>query len=391
MHLFFSVGEPSGDQHAAHLIRELRRRQPDLRCVGFGGGEMEAAGCELHFRLTDMAVMGIFAVIPLLWKFYKIAQQAKRYFEQYRPDAVVLVDFPGFNWWIAKYAKRAGVRVIYYLPPQIWAWADWRIKKIRRYVDDVVCALPFEPAWYSKRGVQVEYVGHPFFDEVAERKLDAEFLESWTSPKYRNVAILPGSRNQEVHRNFPIMVEVMKRLHERHPNVRFLVACYKESHRRFCSSHLMVHAARLPVHLFVGKTSEVIQLAECCHMVSGSVSLEVLARGKPVVVQYSSDWITYLIGKALVKIRFMTLPNLFVDREALPEFLIVGSPAKPIGKITEILHGWLSVNERLSGARACVNELRKQFAQTGATARAATYLLQRLPSAETVPPASKAA
>ncbi|HLQ45813.1 MAG TPA: lipid-A-disaccharide synthase, partial [Planctomycetaceae bacterium] len=363
----------------------------DVRCVGFGGPAMQAAGCDLHFRLTDMAVMGIFAVIPLLWKFFQLARQAQRYFAQNRPDAVVLIDFPGFNWWIAKFAKRAGVRVIYYLPPQMWAWADWRIEKIRRYVDDVVCGLPFEPAWYAQRGVQVEYVGHPFFDEVAEHPLDETFIESWTSQKHRNVAILPGSRNQEVQRNFPIMIEVMKRLHERHPNVRFLVACFQETHRRRCSSLLLATAARLPVHLFVGKTPEVIQVSECCSMVSGSVSLEVLARGKPAVVQYSSDWLMYMIGRMLVKCRFMTLPNLFVDREVLPEFFIVGSPAKSITRITEVLHGWLSVQDRLNAARQEVEQLRSEFAQTGATRRTADYLLQRLAPAETVPPASKAA
>jgi len=170
-----------------------------------------------------------------------------------------------------------------------------------------------------------------------------------------------------------------------------LVACDPETHHRFCSSLLLATAARLPVHLFVGRTSEIIQVAECCSMVSGSVSLEVLARGKPAVVQYSSDWLTYVVGRMLVKCRYMTLPNLFVDREVLPEFFIVGSPAKSITRITEVLHGWLSVQDRLNAARQEVEQLRSEFAQTGATRRTADYLLQRLAPAETVPPAAKAA
>ena len=328
MHLFFSVGEPSGDQHAAHLIRELQRRRPGVRCVGYGGEEMRAAGCELHYRLTDMAVMGIFVVIPLLWRVFKLVRQAKRYFEEQRPDAVVMIDFSGFNWFIAKYAKRAGVRVIFYVPPQLWAWKENRIERIRRNVDDVLCCLPFEPAWYAKRGVKVEYVGHPFFDEVTEHRLDEEFVEGWSSPQHRNVAILPGSRDSEVRHNFPNMVEVMRRLHERHPQVRFLVACYKESHRQFCSAYLMTKAGRLPVHLFVGKTPEVIQTGEFCLMVSGSISLEVLARGKPAAVVYWSDWPTYLIGRMLVKVKYVSLPNLFVDRAVMPEFIFVGGQKK---------------------------------------------------------------
>lgn len=391
MRIFFSVGEPSGDQHAAHLIAELKRRRPDIECVGFGGPAMQQAGCDLHFRLTDMAVMGFFAVIPLLWRFYKLAQQAKQYIEQHRPDAVVLVDFPGFNWWIAKYAKRAGVRVVYYLPPQLWAWAEWRVEKIRKYVDDVICALPFEPAWYAARGIQVQYVGHPFFDEVAEQPLDHAFLESWATKKYRNVAILPGSRDLEVRHNFPIMVEAMRRLHERHPNVRFLVACYKESHRRFCNTHLMSSASRLPVHTFVGKTSEVIQAGECCLMVSGSISLEVLARGKPAAMIYWLSWPTFLFARAVLKIRYASLPNLFVDRDAIPEFVFAGSQMKRLPSVVETLHGWLSVDERLETARREMTAIRDQFATTGATQRAATCLLQRLAPAETLPPAAKAA
>lgn len=390
MHLFFSVGEPSGDQHAAHLIRELKRRRPDVDCVGFGGEEMRAAGCQLHFRLTDMAVMGFFAVVPLLWKAFQLIRQAKRYFEEQRPDAVVMIDYSGFNWWIAKYAKRAGVRVIFYGPPQLWAWSEYRIERIRRNVDDVLCCLPFEPAWYAERGVKVEYVGHPFFDEVTDHRLDEDFVESWSSSKHRNVAILPGSRDSEVRHNFPNMVEAMRRLNERHPNVRFIVACYKEAHRQFCNAYLTSHASRLPVHLFVGKTPEVIQTGEFCLMVSGSVSLEVLARGKPAVVIYWTDRLTYLIGRALLTVKYLSLPNLFVDREVMPEFLFIGGQTKLLNPLTEVLHGWLSVDERLSAAQNEMAELRERYAQTGATHRVADYLLQRLAPADRQPVAKAA-
>ena len=390
MHLFFSVGEPSGDQHAAHLIRELKRRRPNVRCVGFGGEEMKAAGCEIHYRLTDLAIMGIFVVIPLLWKFWKLAQQARRYIEQQRPDAVILIDYSGFNWFIAKYAKRAGVRVIYYVPPQVWAWSEYRISRIRRWVDDVLCVLPFEPEWYAKRGVKVDYVGHPFFDEVAEHRLNEAFLDDWSSTKYRNVAILPGSRDSEVRHNFPLMVETMRRLNERHPNVRFLVACYKEKHRRFCGTHLMTHASRLPVHLFVGKTPEVIQAGEFCLMVSGSVSLEVLARGKPAAVMYWCAWPMYLVCRVVVNIKYASLPNLFVNREVMPEFLFVGGGKKPLTPLTEVLHGWLSVDDRLNAARHEMSELRERFAQTGATCHAADLICQKIAPAESIAPAKAA-
>ena len=143
MRIFFSVGEPSGDQHAAHLIQELRARRGDVEFCGFGGPHMEEVGCEIDFRLTDLAVMGIFAILPMLKKFWNVYQQAKQIFAERKPDAVVLVDFPGFNWWVARAAKREGIPVFYYLPPQLWAWAPWRIRRVRRLIDHVMSGLPF--------------------------------------------------------------------------------------------------------------------------------------------------------------------------------------------------------------------------------------------------------
>ena len=175
MHIFFSAGEPSGDQHAAHLLQALQQRVPNARFSGFGGVHLEQAGAEVLYPLTDMAVIGITAVLPLLRKFYNVAQMGRRFLEEQRPDAVVLVDFPGFNWHIAKYAKQLGIPVYYYCPPQLWAWGGWRIKKVRKYVDCILSVLPFEAEWYRKQGVRVEYVGHPFFDEIAEKPLDEAF------------------------------------------------------------------------------------------------------------------------------------------------------------------------------------------------------------------------
>ena len=161
--------------------------------------------------------MGLVRVIPLLWTFFKFVAQAGRFFREHRPDAVVLVDFPGFNWWIARKAKQAGIPVFYYLPPQMWAWAPWRIRRMRRLVDYALCGLSFEQKWYAKRGMPAEYVGHPFFDEVARHPLDCELCERWSAEEGPLVGVLPGSRNQEVARNWPLMIEIMQRVHRRHP------------------------------------------------------------------------------------------------------------------------------------------------------------------------------
>ena len=378
MQIFFSVGEPSGDQHAAQLIGELRRRRPDLEFVGYGGPRMEQAGCRLHCEMTSLAVMGLFQTIPLLWRFCRLLFQAGRYFRRHRPDAVILVDFPGFNWWIARQAKAAGIPVFYYLPPQIWAWASWRIERIRRYVDHVLCALPFEPRWYAERGVEVDYVGHPFYDEVSGYRLDGRFLQEQRAEGRRHVGILPGSRNHEVRGNFPLMIEVMKRVGERHRDVRFHVACYKESYRQVCRSMLERRSIEFPVELHVGRTPEIIELAECCLMVSGSVSLEMLARGTPAVVLYRVSRMTRWLFRPLIHCRFMSLPNLFADREVMPEVLSYGRPERQIARMTELLSDWLSDERALAARTRQMRELRRKTAALGASGRAAEAVLSHL-------------
>ena len=396
MHIYFSVGEPSGDQHGAHLMQELRRRCPHAQFTGYGGPLMEQAGLHKQFQLTDLAVMGIWSVLPLMWTFYKLVRDAGRYFAEHKPDAVVLIDFPGFNWWIARKAKRAGIKVFYYMPPQLWAWAPWRIRKVRKFVDHVLAALPFEAEWYTQRGVDVEYVGHPFFDEVAEHSLDREFcdrlrglrrLAFHTDPaldsRRRLVALLPGSRNMEVRRNFPVMLRVARVLHERHPDVRFPVACYKESQRDHCRLLLSGKYADLPIDLYVGRTSEIIAAADCCLMVSGSVSLELLARGTPAVVLYRGSWLFYVLVKLLVTCRYMSLPNLIAGRKLMPEFPFVARVDRHARKMAAILDRWLRDERALAEVRQEMLRLREDVVQTGGVERAAEAILARLPAAQT--------
>jgi lipid-A-disaccharide synthase len=378
MHIFFSAGEPSGDQHAAHLVQALRQRVPNARFSGFGGPQLEQAGAELLYPLTDMAVMGVTAVMPLLRKFFRIAEQGRRFLEEQRPDAVVLVDFPGFNWHIAKYAKQAGIPVYYYCPPQLWAWASWRIKKVRKYVDCILSVLPFEAEWYRNQGVRVEYVGHPFFDEVAEKQLNEGFCRTLRASSPRLVGFLPGSRRSEVTRNFPAMLEVARRIHRDHPEVRFPVACYKESQMDYCVAELKKYDNALPLDFHVGRTSEIIATMDCCLMVSGSVSLEVLARGKPAAVMYRSNLLNYLICQALVHVKYMALPNLMVNREMLPEFLYVSHVRKNAARMHAVLDRWLRHPLEMQAVARDMDTLRWETVQTGGISKAADTVLKLL-------------
>jgi lipid-A-disaccharide synthase len=229
MKIFFSVGEPSRDLHGANLIRELQKRRPDCESVGYGGPRMAAVGCALHEDLTKLAVMWLLHALLNIHKFWTLVSQADRYFRHHRPDAVVLIDYPGFNWWIARRAKAHGIPVFYYGVPQLWAWAGWRIKKMRRFVDYVLCKLPFEEAWYRERGCNATFVGHPYFDQLRAEKLDTKFIGQLQSGDGPLVAILPGSRTQEVKSNLGYFLKAARVVRERVPNARFAIASFKAS------------------------------------------------------------------------------------------------------------------------------------------------------------------
>lgn len=382
MHIFFSAGEPSGDQHAAQLMTRLRQRCPGIRCSGFGGPEMAQAGLESLYPLTELAVMGIAGVIPLILKFYRLYRQAAEFLKFQRPDAVVLVDFPGFNWWIARAAKQAGVPVYYYCPPQLWAWAPWRIRKVRQFVDCILAVLPFEARWYRDRGIDVEYVGHPFFDEVAQHQLDQQTLQALRAAGPRTVGILPGSRKQEVNRNFPIMLRIVSYLHRRHPGVRFAVACYKPWHQDRCRQLVAAHPEPLPVDLYLARTPEVIEAADCCLMVSGSVSLELLARRTPAVVMYQAGAMMYFPARMMATCKYMSLPNLIAGRVVMPEFPFLKSSGPHIREMTSILDRWLADPAALQHARQEFCLLAESVVQAGGVTRAAEVLLRRLHSTD---------
>ena len=385
--LFFSVGEPSGDLHAANLIRSIQQVSPSSTFRGLGGCRMIQAGLELDYDLTSLAVMGFAEVLPKLREFFRVADLAEQIFARGEVDGVVLVDFPGFNWHIAKRAKKYGLPVFYYLPPQLWAWGGWRVKKMRRYVDHVLCNLPFETPWFQQRNVDAHYVGHPFFDAVAQQALDVRFVDKWRDNENLQVAVLPCSRDHEVHSIWPLQLEVIRKLAKKHPKAQFLVAAIKDAHALWCRAQLTPADAKLPIHIFAGKTSEIIELSDCSLMKSGSVSLELMARGKPAAVMYHLSQTTYAMAKLLVKCKRMSLPNLIADKQVLAEFLSHGklnskSALRSIEDVTEEMSRLLGDSEYRLTQRRNLNALASQFAKPGASKAAALFIMSKLTKSE---------
>ena len=382
MRIFISTGEPSGDLHAANLIKSLRKRCPDGHFVGFGGPKMVEAGAEVIYPLVDLAVMWFVKVLLNINKFFAIVDQADAYFRDHRPDAVVLIDYPGLHWWIAKKAKARGIPVFYFVPPQIWAWGGWRVKKVRRSIDYVLCSLPFEPAWYHERGVKnAEYIGHPYFDELAERHLDADFISEEKAKGGPIVAILAGSRTQEVTRNLPIMLRAATLLKLKFPNTRFLVASLHERHKALVESILVETGLDAPVEIFAAKTPEIIAMADMAWAVSGSVSLELMMEALPTVVLYKVRRFVLLVARRFIKSKYICLVNLLADQELMPEYLTEFDVSSELSGWAE---RWLGDPAERAKRSDALAELRARVAIPGASDRAADRILEVLKGAPPV-------
>jgi len=390
--IFFSAGEPSGDIHGANLIRQLHQQCNRFEAVGYGGPQMAAAGCRLHADLTSLAVMWFLRAILSLHRFWDLVTRADRYFRHHRPDAVVLIDYPGFNWWIARRAKVHGIPVYYYVPPQIWGWARWRVTKMRRLTDHVLCCLPFEADWFRRQGCNVTLVGHPFFDEVQRHRADETFLVHHRHPGSPLVVILPGSRTQEVTGNLKWFLKAAAHLREAVPSVRIAVAAFKPHQAELARQQ--VAASGLPIEVYAGKTPELMRLADCCMAVSGSVSMELLYYTKPTVILYWISPFAYWVQRLFRKVRFITLVNLLnaddpftedttpfdpaqtdADRVLFPEYLTYEDKSD---LIAAHLIQWLTDPASRQKRVEDLTRLKAEVAQEGASKRAAEYILQTL-------------
>jgi lipid-A-disaccharide synthase len=372
--IFISAGEPSGDLHGANLIQTLRQLESGVECLGFGGERMQKAGCRLLYPLSQLAVMWFWRVLLNGPTFLHLISRADRLFRHERPDAVVLIDYPGFNWWLARRAHFHGIPVFYFVPPQLWGWAGWRVRKMRRWVDEVLCTLPFEENWYHQRGVGAHYIGHPFFDELPQQRLDAVFLAGQRLRPEKIIGLLPGSRAQEIVRNLSTLVRAAIRIHAARPDTRFLVACFQASHCHDVQDYLRGRGLSY-IEPWVGRTPEIIHLAHSCLAVSGSVGLELLYQAKPSVIVYRIRRLDLFACRLFKTSDYISLVNLLAGKELYPEYLTDHCEAEAMSR--HVLR-WLNDQAAYEAMRAELLALRARVAEPGACARAARYILQVL-------------
>jgi lipid-A-disaccharide synthase len=317
MKYYIIAGEASGDLHGSNLIREIKKldNMADIHC--WGGDLMERAGGKVVKHYRDLAFMGFIEVIKNLGTIMSNLKFCKQDIAQFKPDVVILIDYPGFNLRIADWAKQKGLKVVYYISPQVWAWKESRVKKIRKSVDKMLVILPFEKNFYRKWNYDVEYVGHPLADVVdaAQKEIDP-VPGAILSPLNENniIAILPGSREQEVLKKLPVMLEVSKSF----PDYRFVVAKAPSLTDTFYEKLLEQYKS---VRSIRNKTYQLLLQSKAALVTSGTATLETALFGVPQVVCYKGSNISYQIAKRLVKVKYISLVNLIMDKEVVKELI----------------------------------------------------------------------
>lgn len=359
---FLVAGEASGDLHGANLIKEIRLKDPEAEIQFYGGDKMQAQGGLLLKHYADMAFMGFTEVLLNLRTIFKNMAKCKKDILNFQPDLVVLIDFPGFNLKIAEFAKQQGIKNCYYISPKVWAWNQKRVLKIKRIVDKMLCILPFEVDFYKEWGFEANYVGNPLMDEIEAFKKNESFGKEHAVQK-PIIALLPGSRKQEIERLLPEMLKMVPL----YPEYEFMVAAAPS----FEPSYYQNMMGANPVKLVFQDTYNLVASADAAIVASGTATLETALLRTPQIVVYKGGAISIAIARLVVKIRFISLVNLIVDRKIVTELIQndfnIGNTKKELDLILQ--------GVGRAQMLADYEELAEKVGRAGASERAASIII----------------
>lgn len=331
MKYYLIAGEASGDLHGANLMKGLKQEDQDVSFRFLGGDLMLAEGGDLVKHFSDMAFMGFVEVVANLNTILKNLKNTKKDILSFNPDALILIDFPGFNLKIAEFAKKNNIKVFYYISPKVWAWNQKRVLKIKKVVDKMFCILPFEVDFYKKWGMEVEYVGNPLLDAIDAHQPDSNFKKKYNLTAKPLVALLPGSRVQEIKRLLSDMIQTAKRF----PAYQFVVAGAPSFQKEYYNGFL----DGLPIPIVFNATYDLLQNSEAAIVASGTATLETALWHIPQVVVYKGGTLTIAIARALIKIRFISLVNLIMNKEVVKELIQADcTPEKISDELNKLLH-----------------------------------------------------
>lgn len=362
MRYYFIAGEASGDLHGSNLIKAIRKKDKEAEIRCWGGEKMEAAGALLVKHYKELAFMGFIEVIRHLGEILNNLKSCKKDILAFRPDVLVLIDYPGFNLRIASWAKKRGLKVCYYISPQVWAWKENRVKKIKTSVDKLLVILPFEKDFYEKHHFPVTYVGHPLVEVVS-----AALREPITALSEKPViALLPGSRVQEIKSKLPVMLQMA----ERFPGYQFIVAKAPSTERMIYQPFLKNYPQVLLVE---GQTYNLLKQAKAALVTSGTATLETALFGVPEVVCYKGNSISYWLAKQLIRVKYISLVNLILDKPTVKELIQNDFNADNLQKELNLL---LNGEERIQAIKSGYQQLWKLLSEESSSDKAAEQVIE---------------
>ncbi|MBP2632356.1 MAG: Lipid-A-disaccharide synthase [Firmicutes bacterium] len=318
--IMISVGEASGDLHGASIATELKKIRPNVKMFGMGGKAMRKAGVELSHDFADLDVMGFVEVIKNLPRFFRLRDELVEIMKKEKPDVLLIIDYPDFNIRLAKCAKELGIPILSYIPPSAWAWRKGRAKSVAKLVNKIASIFPFEAEIYRNAGAEVTFVGHPLLDIVKPSMSKEESYRFFVAdPGKPIILLLPGSRKQEITSLLPIMLESAEKILQENPNCQFFLPAASTISREMLQS--ILNSYKVQVHLTGENIYDLMNIADTAIAASGTVTLEAAILGLPVVVVYKMSAVTYFIGRLLVKIPHISLPNIVMEERMIPELL----------------------------------------------------------------------
>jgi lipid-A-disaccharide synthase len=374
MTIYFVAGEASADNYGAALMRSLRELEDELKFVGRGGPQMqEIAGEQFKNWIGDAAVLGLWEVLRKYAYFRQQFSETLQEIHESKPDAVVLIDYPGFNLRLARALRRQAPRqkIIYYISPQVWAWNRGRIKKMAHLIDLVLCIFPFEADLYHEAGLRAVFVGHPMIERLRVRKID-------THRDQNLVGLFPGSRSREVRKIFPVLLQTARELRKHNRHLRFEIAAASAELAREMKeavAGLDQSQDREAIHIGVDETAAIMQRAWAGIVASGSATLEAAYFRLPFVLIYKVAWPTYLAARLVVNVKYLGMPNLLADKEVIPEFIQHRAKPNAIVKAVRPLTEDAHVRDRMISA---FDEVISKLGDSGANERAARAIIEEI-------------
>lgn len=377
------AGEASGDLHAAKLAAGVLAKRSDIQFFGIGGNEMRKAGVDVLIESADLAVVGLFEVLAHRKVIFGALNEMRELLRKEPPDLLILTDYPDFNLRLAQTATELGIRVLYYISPQVWAWREGRVKTIRERVDMMAVVFPFEEKFYQKHQVPVRYVGHPLSDEVsASAEQDTLLQEFGLDPANKTVGLFPGSRQSEIRRLLPIILKAARQLKQHHPELQFLLPIASTLSADDIQPYL-VDFQELAIVMISDRSYDVMEACDAIITVSGTVTLEIALLGKPMVIINKLAWLSYHIVKRLFKLDYIGLCNIVANERLVPE--LIQHDAQP-GKIAAEIEQMLFNEEYRNGIREKLSRIQSILAQPPQQGDVIDLTLEMLEETDTTQP-----